>query len=247
MKRFVTVCILCISWVIAYAQQGTTTVRKVKVSNDGTMGLDTNKLAVDEQGNKLHYYQYKPLLMSGQYGVSSRGPNGTLLNEYLLVKRDNSQNLQIYEMVKKQLAIKSAMLQEGSKLSVEPLKHLIKAEEFEGKAIVLIFFTADCDQCNMGLISLDSFFKQVYDPKKMIIVAVNNRSKEETYDQLKLTPLPYTRIIYDAYKVKDAYWIPTTNAFIVTDKNHVIQFTASGGGGIVDSVLKSKILSVLNQ
>ena len=247
MKRVLAVCILSICWLIAHGQVPTT-ITKIKSSNDGAMGLDTNRIVIDEQGNRLHFYQYKNLLTSGQYGITTRGPNGPLLNEYRLVKRDDNQNLQMYEMMKKQIASKSAMLQEGSKLTVAPLTHLINPEEFEGKAIVLIFFTAECDQCNMGLNGLASFFTQVYDPKKMIIVAINYRDKDKTYEQLKLTPLPNARIIYDAYKIiKEAYWINASNAFVVTDKNHIIQFAAEGGGGIINTVFKNKVTAVLNQ
>lgn len=248
MQRFLAVFILSICWVITYGQNKTV-VRKVTVTNDGTMGLDTNKLAVDEKGNKLHFYQYKNLLQSGKYIIGVSGTNGMLGgDEYRLIKRDDNQNLQMYEMVKKQLAIKSAMLQEGSKLSIEPLSHLIKAEDFDGKAIVLILFTAECDQCNTGLAGLDSFFKEVYDPKKMIIVAINYRDKDKTYEQLKLTPLPNARIIYDAYKIiRESYWINASNAFVVTDKNHIIQFAAEGGGGIINTVFRNKVTAVLNQ
>jgi hypothetical protein len=243
MKRFLAVCILSIYWVIAHGQ-----VSKIVIKpSDGTMGLDTSKMAIDEHGNQLHFYQYKNLLQSGQYGLSSRGPNNTQLNEYRLEKRDDSKNLEVYEMVKKQIAIKSVMLQEGSKLSVEPLSHLMKADEFDGKAIVLIFFTANCDQCNMGLAGLDSFFKQVYDPQKMVIIGINNYNKQWTDYQLRLTPLPHTQVISDGNNIKEAYWITTSNAFVVTDKNHIIQFATGGSGGIIGSVLKSKITAVLKQ
>lgn len=244
MKRCLAVCILCIYWVIAHGQDKIM-VRKVKVTNDSTMGLDTNKMAIDDHGNKLHFYQYKKLLQSGQYGISSRGANGPLLNEYRLEKRDDSKNLEIYEMAKKQIAIKSAMLQEGNKLSVEPFSHLMKADEFDGKAIVLIFFTANCDQCNMSLVGLDSFFKQVYDPKKMVIIGVNNYNKQWTDYQLRLTPLTHAQVISDGSNIKEAYWITTSNAFVVTDKNHIIQFATEGSGGIIGSVLRSKITAVL--
>jgi hypothetical protein len=246
MKRILAVCILSICWLITNGQVGKITT-KITTSNNSTMGLDTNKMAIDEQGNRLHFYQYKKLLTTGQYGVSSRGPNGPLLNEYMLIKRDDKQNLQMYEMVKKQLAIKSAMLQEGNKLSLEPLVEVINAADFDNKAIVLIFFTADCEQCNAGLVGLDSFFKKVYDPQKMVILGINNYNREWTDYQLKLTPLPNARVIPDGSKIKEAYWITTTNAFVVTDKNHVIQFATGGSGGIVGSVLKSKITAVLNQ
>lgn len=253
MKRFLTVCILSICWIIAYGQNPVVTTskiitKKVAVTNDGTMGLDTNKLAVDEKGNKLRFYQYIKLLQSGQYDIRPIDPNGQLLTEYRLEKRDSKRDLEIYEMAKKQIASKSAVLQEGSKLTVAPLAHLIKPEEFEGKAIVLVFFTAECDQCNSGLAGLDSFFKEVYDPKKMIIVAINYRDKDKTYEQLKLTPLPNARIIYDAYKIiRESYWINASNAFVVTDKNHIIQFAAEGGGGIINTVFRSKVKAVLNQ
>ena len=252
MKQFLTVCILSICWIIAHGQNKTVTQKvttRVTVTNDGTMGLDTNKLAVDEKGNKLHFYQYKNLLQTGQYTIGVRGTNGMLGgDEYRLEKRDPSRDLEIYEMAKKQIASKSAVLQEGSKLTVAPLAHLIKPEEFEGKAIVLIFFTAECDQCNRSLAGLDSFFKEIYNPKKMIIVAINNRDKDKTYEQLKLTPLPNARIIYDAYKIiKEAYWINASNAFVVTDKNHIIQFAAEGGGGIINTVFRNKVTAVLNQ
>lgn len=251
MKRFLTVFILSICWVIAYGQNKTVTktvIRKVTVTSDGTMGLDTAQLAVDEKGNKLHFYQYVKLLQSGQYDIIPIDANGQLLTEYRLKKRDPNRDLEIYEVAKKQIASKSAMLQEGSKLSVAPLAHLINPEEFEGKAIVLIFFTAECDQCNRSLAGLDSFFKEIYDPKKMIIVAINNREKEETYEQLKLTPLPNARIIYDAYKIiKESYWVNASNAFVVTDKNHIIQFAAEGGGGIINTVFRNKVTAVLNQ
>ena len=246
MKRILTVCILSICWVITNGQV-VKTISKITTSSSDNMGLDTNKLAVDEQGNKLHFYQYKKLLQSGQYGISSRGPNGTLLNEYLLIKRDEKQNLQIYEMIKKQIASKSAMLQEGSKLSLEPLVEVINAADFDNKAIVLIFFTADCEQCNSGLLGLDSFFKQVYDPQKMVIVGINNYNKEWTDYQLRLTPLTNARIVPNGSKIKEAYWITTSNAFVVTDKNHIIQFATGASGGITGSVLKSKITAVLNQ
>ncbi|GAB2982679.1 hypothetical protein GCM10027049_19260 [Mucilaginibacter puniceus] len=254
MKRFLTVCILTIYWVIAYGQNPVVTTKKiittkkVAVTNDGTMGLDTTILAIDEKGNKLHFYQYIKLLQSGQYDdIIPIDRNGQLLTEYRLKKRDPIRDLEIYEMAKKQIASKSAVLQEGSKLTIAPLAHLIKPEEFEGKAIVLVFFTAECDQCNRGLAGMDSFFKEVYDPEKMIIVAINYRDKDKTYEQLKLTPLPNARIIYDAYKIiKEAYWINASNAFVVTDKNHVIQFTAEGSGGIINTVFRSKVKAVLN-
>ena len=253
MQRFLAVFILSICWVITYGQNPVVTTnkivtRKVAVTNDGTMGLDTTKLAIDEKGNKLHFNQYIKLLQSGQYDIRSFDSNGQSPTEYRLQKRDPSRDLEMYAMAKKQIASKSAVLQEGSKLSVAPLAHLIKPEEFEGKAIVLVFFTADCDQCNRGLAGLDSFFKEVYDPKKMIIVAINYRDKDKTYEQLKLTPLPNARIIYDAYKIiRESYWINATNAFVVTDKNHVIQFTAEGGGGIINTVFRNKVTAVLNQ
>lgn len=252
MKRFLTVCILSICWVIAYGQNPVMTkskivTRKIEVTNDGTMGLDTNKLAIDEKGNKLHFYQYIKLLQSGQYDIRPVDPNGQLLSEYRLEKRDPKRDLEIYEMAKKQISSKSAVLQEGGKLTIAPLAHLINPEEFEGKAIVLVFFTAECDQCNRGLGGLDSFFKEVYDPKKMIIVAINYRDREETYKQLQLTPLPNARIIYDAYKIiKESYWINASNAFVVTDKNHIIQFAAEGSGGIINTVFKNKVKAVLN-
>lgn len=253
MKRFLTVFILSICWVIAYGQNPIMTkskvvTKKVTVTNDGTMGLDTTKLAVDEKSNKLHFYQYIKLLQTGQYDIIPIDANGQLLAEYHLKKRDPNRDLEIYEVAKKQIASKSAMLQEGSKLTVAPLAHLINSEEFEGKAIVLVFFTADCDQCNRGLAGLDSFFKEVYDPKKMIIVAINYRDKDKTYEQLKLTPLPNARIIYDAYKIiRESYWINASNAFVVTDKNHIIQFAAEGGGGIINTVFRNKVTAVLNQ
>ena len=191
-KRFLAG-ILSICWVIANGQVGTIT-GKIRSTNDVSMGLDTNKVAIDELGNRLHFYQYRSLLTSGQYGISSIGPNGPMLNEYRLIKRDDNQTLQLYEMVKKQIAIKSTMLEEGNKLSVEPLRTIDPAK-FDNKAIVLMFLSPDCEPCMSDMPELSSFLKTV-DPNKMVLVALARGDESPETHEFFTIPIASCLYIY---------------------------------------------------
>ena len=111
-----------------------------------------------------------------------------------------------------------------------------------------MFFAPGCEPCNVGLSEIGDILKNVYDPQKMIVVAVSSDDAESTYKQLRLTPLPNARIIHNGNKIKETYWITSaTNAFVVTNKDHVIQFTAGGSGGIINAAFKSKVSAILAQ
>jgi len=211
-----------------------------------TMGLDTNKLAVDPDGNKLHFYQYMQLIRAGKYNIRITAGNGFPLAEYQLEKVNEQQIMERYAMLKKQMSNKSAMLQDGNKLPVEPLLVGISKEQFDNKIIVAIFFQPGCDMCNTGLDEIGSFLKDHYDPQKMIIVAISNGDQEATYSQLTKTPIPNARLIFNGQKVKEAYWMDASAMnYVVTNKDHIIQFTISASGGIVNTVFKSKMAEVL--
>ncbi len=245
MIRYVIVCLLCITGVKAFGQNPTVQGR-VKMSQNGTMGLDTNKLAVDEKGNKLQFYQYKKLLLSAEYGLVTQDSHGFPLAEYLLKKKDGQRNLQLYEMVKKQMAINSTMLQEGNKLSVEPLAAQISPDKFDNKVILLMFISPDCQQCMTDIDDLGKFVKQVYDPNKIIWVAVAHGDESPERIQSLRSLLPYAYLLLNYNKIYEGYWADgLTTGYVIADKDHTIRFSVKGQGGIVPAVFKSKLTEIL--
>ena len=242
MRHFIAVCILCISCSLVHAQVVTT--GKVKYSTDATMGLDSNKLAIDEKGNKLQFYQYSELLKSGQYGISTRSSNGLPADEYRLVRKDAQQNLKLYELVKKQIAIPSTMLEEGTKLSVQPLR-TIDPSKFDNKAIVLMFLSPDCQQCMVDMPDLSNFLKRV-DPNKMVLVALARGDESPERMQFLRSLLPNAHIFINYNSISEAYWVgDLTTGYVIADKDHIIRFTSRGQGGIIPGVFKSKLTEVL--
>ena len=138
-------------------------------------------------------------------------------------------------------------MQEDKELDITPLLSDVNKEDMNGKVIVLIFWYADCPPCTESFGSLNSFFKQMYNPQDLIIIAVTSNNEQIASAKLKQKPLLHTLLLSNARRISDFYQIKLYPSYIVTDKNHIIRFAVNGESLITVPMLKSTISQVLIQ
>ncbi|HEY0244832.1 MAG TPA: TlpA disulfide reductase family protein [Mucilaginibacter sp.] len=220
---------------------------KIPSNGSARFRLDTNQLVYDEEGNALHYYQYTKLLNTGEYTIRQSAPSGTPGVKAYLKKLDPQENLRFYEMIKPRIALKSPLLQEGKVLDISPFLGTINQEDFNRKAVVIVFWYADCPPCTESFNSLNDIFGQINNPENLIVVAVTYDNEQIASAKLKQKPLMYARLLSNAGQIISAYQLTTYPSFVVADKDHIIRFAVSGLSPITIPLFKSTIRQVLIQ
>jgi peroxiredoxin len=237
MKNLIITLLLGISG-LHVAAQVTTQIRQ------STMPLDTSMLVYDEQGNALKYYQYTKLVNSGDYTIKGKGAPGTPGGKMMLVKMPEEQKAMMAEMVKRFASIKSGVLAEGNTLDVKPLMNAIERENFEGKAIVMIFWGVDCPPCTEGFETINGILNDFKNPN-LVSIGVTSDNKDDATEKLKQKPLLTTHSLTYAYKVSGVYGIYEFPTYIIADKNHVIKFAMTGSSPFTFPAFKTTLKSVL--
>jgi peroxiredoxin len=213
----------------------------------GSAPLDTNQIVYDEKGNALRFYQYQHYLNSGEYSIRYSGlPTNPSTKRYLFKLSAQQQN-GMYDILKKSGTIKSAFLQEGSSLNINPLLEGLTKAELDNKVIVLIFWDPECPPCTESFADINDFFKQIHNPEDLVILAITNTSKTNAQIKLKDKPLLYAQFMNSARSVYNAYQLNAYPSYVVTDKNHVIRFAHTGSSQITLPAFKSAVKAVLQQ
>jgi peroxiredoxin len=215
-------------------------------ARQSTMALDTNAVVYDEQGKVLKYYQYTKLLNSGEYTLRGTGAPGSPGAKLTVVKMPEEQKAMMLQMVKQNMTIKSGVLREGNILDVNALKNAFEQENFDGKAIVMVFWYADCPPCTTSFESLNDILKEFADPN-LVSVGVTNDNKKIAADKLKEKPLLTTHLLSNGYKVSGAYGIYEYPTYVITDKAHVIKLAITGSSPFTLSMIKTTIKTVLER
>jgi peroxiredoxin len=222
-------------------------IRISKIVGERRLGLDTNRLVYDEKGNALHYYQYTKLINTGEYTIKQSAPPGTPGVKAYLKKLDPQESLRLYEIVKPRIAIKSPLLQEGKILDITPFLGTINKEDFNKKAVVIVFWYADCPPCTESFNSINDIFRQINNPEDLIVIAVTYDDEKIASAKLLQKPLTYARLISNAGQIVHDYQLAIYPSFVVADKDHIIRFAVSGSSPITIPMFKSTIRQILIQ
>lgn len=222
------------------------TAQAVMQGRQITRALDTNAVAYDEQGKVLKYYQYTKLLNSGEYTIRPNGIPGAPGTTMTIVKMDEDQKATMYSNIRRNLAIKSGVLKEGNVLDAAILNDAVEQENFEGKAIAMIFWNAGCPPCTASFENINDILKELNDAR-LVSVAVTNDSKNVAAAMLKQKPLLATHLISNGYKVSGAYGVYEYPTYVVTDKNHVIKFAMTGSSPLTLSIMKGAMKTALER
>lgn len=201
---------------------------------------DTNAVVYDEQGNALRYYQYSKMLSSGNYTLRSDGPPGEPGSKQSLLKLTPELRARVFKTIKPMLTINSGPLGEGTRLDVNPLLKQLKLDNLDGKALVLIFWAADCSPCNGAFSTLNDYFKET----DVITIAITADGKGVAERQLKETPLTATYLLNNAGKIFGSYGVFKWPTYVVTDKAHVIKFALAGNSPFIIPALGDAIKEV---
>lgn len=208
------------------------------------MPLDTSMIVYDEQGNALKYYQYTKLINSGDYTLRGKGAPGTPGGKVMLVKMPEEQKAMMAEMVKRFASIKTGVLAEGNTLDVNPLKNAIEQENFDGKAIVMVFWGVECPPCTESFETINGILKEFKNPN-LVSIGITSDNKDDAAEKLKQKPLLTTHLLTYAYKVSGAYGIYEFPTYVITDKNHVIKFAMTGSSPFTFPAFKTTLKAVL--
>lgn len=242
MKHLLTLLFTVIFYFSAYSQN---VVRLDTVV--GKRKLDTNMVVYDEAGNALRYYQYSRLIDGGDYTISIRTTAAGSDGKPTLKKIDPKMRMMMYQMLKKQMAIKNSSLQPDKELDVTPLLEVINKDELDKKAIVLIFWNPDCPPCTESFATINAYFKQIHNPDNVVILAITAGDELRAAARLKQKPLLYARLIGGAGSIFNAYNVSTFPSYVVADKDHIIRFAVSGTGPVTMSAFKDTISEILIQ
>jgi peroxiredoxin len=244
MRYFYIVLLVNMFYITAYGQDS---IRRAKFVSERRIRLDTNQLVYDEKGNALHFYQYTKLTNTGEYTIKLSAPPGTPGVKAYLQKIDPQESLRLYELIKPRIAIKSPLLQEGKVLDITPFLSIINKEDFEKKAVVIVFWYSDCPPCTDSFSSINDIFKQIDNPDDLIVIAVTYDDEKIASAKLKQKPLMYARLISNARQIVHDYQLATYPSFVIADKDHIIRFAVSGLSPITIPLFKSAIRQVLIQ
>jgi peroxiredoxin len=247
MKRIYVLCLVMTISVCAYSQDTVRRIYKRTIQGSSRL-LDTNQVVYDEQGKSLRYYQYQRLLNSGEYTVTFKGgrPGDPAAKKYLKRLSVQEQNNR-YLMAMPYTPIKSALLQEGTKLDIKPLLTAMRPEELENKVVVLIFWSAGCPPCTESFADINDFLKQIHNPEELVILAISRDNQQTAEAKLKEKPLLYAQFLNQASSVYNAYQLNHMPSYVVTDKSHTIRYSTTGSGQVTLPTFKSTIKAVLQQ
>lgn len=219
------------------------TVRRSIVGRPFSMKLDTNRVIYDEQGNALHYYQYYKLLNSGDYTYRTKGaadprdPN----TKWYLKKLTDEEKAQRNSLLNAVMAVKSPVLQENMPLSLTPLLQTVSREELNNKAIVLVFWAADCPPCTESFAEINDLVKKLSHPEDVVLIAITPDQEAVANAKLIQKPLSYSQLITNGRSVINDYQLRTFPTLVVTDKSHVIRFASSGSSIATASAFKKAL------
>ena len=194
-----------------------------------SLTTDSNDVVYDEQGNALRYYQYAKMLSSGNYTLRSDGQPGAPGTKRSLIKLTPELRARVYKSIKPMLTISSGPLAEGSTLDISALLKHLKLDNLDGKALVLVFWAADCSPCTGAFSTLNDYFKET----DVVTMAITADGKGVAERQLKETPLTATYLLNNAGKVFGSYGVFKWPTYIVTDRAHVIKFALAGNSPFI--------------
>ncbi|ARS39021.1 hypothetical protein CA265_04750 [Sphingobacteriaceae bacterium GW460-11-11-14-LB5] len=250
MKYLFTLLLSICSCALIFAQDTSKSVQKkvIKVSTSiAHSKLDTNRVVYDETGKALRYYQYSKVMNTGEYSINYDGNPSLPTTKAFLKKISQEEQFKRYEMIKEFMKINNSAIAEGKTLDVSPLTAFYEKERLENKAIVLVFWYANCPPCTEDFADIGTFMKQVDNTKDLLVLAITTDEQKIAAAKLKEKPLLYAELISSGRAIADAYQIKSYPSYIVTDKNHVIRYAIAGSSQITIPGLKNAIKAVLQQ
>lgn len=246
--RIVTIlCIFLIS-VRAFAQDTVRIRKHVIQTRTTTSRLDTNEVIYDDKGNPLKYYQSQKLINTGEYSIKLKGgmPGDPNAKKYL--QEATAMELEAaYERLKTSAAIPGNRLKEGQQLDIAPFSGILNHLEIDNKVVVMIFWSAGCPPCTESFESLNTLFSQIFNPEKMIILAITPDDVNVARTKLQEKPLVHAHLLADARNIITAYSLNTYPAFVVADKDHIISFAKKGMGMVTVAAFKKAIKTALEK
>lgn len=237
MRKYLITTLMVLLFAGVKAQNAQTQIRQQSFTSD------SNAVVYDEQGNALRYYQYSKMISSGNYTLRSDGPPGTPGTKQSLIKLTPELRARVFTTIKPMLTISSGPLGEGNTLDVNPLLKQLKLDNLDGKALVLVFWAADCTPCTGAFSTLNNDFKQT----DIVTIAITADSKGVAERQLKETPLTASYLLNNAGKIFSSYGVFKWPTYIVTDKTHVIKFALAGNSPFIIPALGDAIKGVASK
>ncbi len=211
-----------------------------QIRQSASRPLDTTKVAYDEQGKALKYYQYTKLINSGEYTLRIMGDPTSPDSKFMLVKMPEERRAMMADMVMRNMAIKTGVLGQGKVLDLNPLKNALERENFDGKAILMVFWGVGCPPCTEGFSTLNDILKE-FKSSDVVSIGVTNDNKDDADNKLREKPLLATHSITGGYKVSGAYGVYEYPTIVVADRNHIIKFAITGSSPFTFTSIKSTL------
>lgn len=185
--------------------------------------MDTNETAYFE-GKVLRYYQYMPLIKTGEYSLRKNLTPGSD-GEQILFKLTNEEILKRNDLITKFTSIKSPFLHPLMPLNTKPLTNKLDLNSLEGKVIVLVFWNVTCYPCIDSFTAINKFLTDLND-KNIAVVTITE--DPEKHAIAKLPDFKIAKHIFDASSIISEYKLTSYPSLVVTDKNHIIRYAVTG-------------------
>ena len=187
---------------------------------------DTNTVVYDSLGNPLRYYQYMKLVREGTHSIRRSFKPGidsrpTLIKLSLKEQLDREKITAVFNKPK------TPHLQLHLTLDTQPLLGAVKTKEIHNQPIVLVFWSADCWPCTDFFAEMDTFIQSLAD-KDITVLALTRDPKPIALEKLKEFPFASAKHIFNAASIFQSYQLNSYPTLVVTNKDHVISYAATG-------------------
>ncbi|WP_316800765.1 hypothetical protein [Pedobacter frigidisoli] len=236
---------------ISLNAQSYTAVRNVpddmiKLKPAAVQRTDTNQLYFDDKGVALSYTQFNKLLTSGQY-VAKPAEEITNPKRISLQKLSPEAYEKLNDFIRDNTSIQNEHIATGKKLDVSVLSPYFKGPESNRQVLVQVYWYAGCKSCDESLNQLSAFVKELNNPKNLSFAIITTDDITLVNKKLKENPLPNTEVIGSGRTIADAYAITEFPAYIVSNKNQIINYAVAGSSRLTIPDLKTAIKAALSE
>ncbi len=190
--------------------------------------VDTNKFVYNEQGKIVKYWQYKPLLASGEYIISLTG-DPLLPGTKSILRKLTAKDVQRRTDVIDGIIVNNLVLKRNSQLDATPLALALQRDLFSNKAILMVFSNPGCLTCGDMFAQINSTIED-YGADSLVVLFITQNTEEKAAEAFKTKPLAKARIVAQATSIKEFYGITAMPAFIIADQNRTIIYNGAGVG-----------------
>lgn len=192
--------------------------------------IDSNTVVRDSTGVRLAYADWRRLMASGDYALSTKNPTSEA-PEFSVVKLDEAAKARRNAMMPP--TDESGFVKTGKKLDLFSAKSIdgykIRPKDLEGKVVVLNFWFVKCAPCRDEMPELNKIVKAYENNPNVIFIAVALDQKDDIREFLKTNPFAY-HIVDDGKEFADKYEIKSYPTNIILDKEGKVKFHSAGYG-----------------